>query len=307
MPSNIIKFLPVIFVFLWSTGFIGAKLGLPYIESASFLVVRFALVLAILAVFIASFKVRFLTSRRAVFDAMVSGLFMQGVYLFGVFSAIQNGLSAGLTALIVAMQPILTALIVRRLFKEHLAPRQWFGIAIAFIGVAMVLSHKITGFDVEESLSFVGLGFAIMALLGITIGTIYQKSHKSQMDLSAVNFWQNSGAMILVLIFALIYERQEIYWSGELIFALGWLVIILSILAYYLLFMLIKANSVNKTASLFFLVPGVTAVWGWLLFGETLGWFEIAAIVIASYGVLLARAEVVTNNVVTDDVTKEIE
>lgn len=134
--------------------------------------------------------------------------------------------------------------------------------------------------------------WVVLALFGITAGTIYQKSHKSQMPLSAVNFWQNMGAMVVVVIFALLYDSGEIEWSGELIFALSWLVIVLSVVAYYLLFMLIKANSANKTASLFFLVPGMTAVWGWLLFGETLGWFEIVAIVIASYGVLLARAEV---------------
>lgn len=294
MPPYIIKFIPLIFVFFWSTGFIGAKLGLPYIESATFLAIRFALVLALLAIFIFSFKVKFFVGRRAVAEAMIAGALMQGVYLLGVFNAIQYGLSAGLTALIVAMQPILTALVVRRVFNENLAPRQWLGIAIAFIGVTMVLSHKITAFDVEDSLSFVGLGFAIFALFGITIGTIYQKSHNSKMALSAVNFWQNAGAAVVVIIAALMFDSGQIDWSGELVFAMSWLVIISSIVGFYLLFVLIKANSANKTASLFFLVPGMTAIWGWLIFGEALGWFEIMAIVIASLGVLLARAEVKT-------------
>lgn len=292
MPQFLIKMTPIIFVFLWSTGFIGAKLGLPYIEAATFLTVRFVAVLTILAVFMLSFKVKFKAEKSDISEAMIAGALMQGVYLLGVFNAIQYGLSAGLTALIVAMQPILTALIVRRIFRERLAPRQWLGVVIAFIGVSMVLSHKIGAYELGESLSFMGLMWVVLALFGITAGTIYQKSHKSQMPLSAVNFWQNMGAMVVVVIFALLYDSGEIEWSGELIFALSWLVIVLSVVAYYLLFMLIKANSANKTASLFFLVPGMTAVWGWLLFGETLGWFEIVAIVIASYGVLLARAEV---------------
>lgn len=294
MPPFIIKTIPFIFVMIWSTGFVGAKLGLPYIESASFLVVRFVLVMAILVAFMLSFKVEFLASWQEISKPLIAGGLMQGVYLLGVFSAIQYGFSAGLIALIVAMQPILTALIVRRVFNESLAPRQWFGIAIAFIGVAMVLSHKITSYNIEDSLSLIGLGCAVLALLGITFGTIYQKSHKSQLPLSAVNFWQNMGAFVLVIIFALLLDSGEVDWSGELVFAMGWLVLVLSILAYYLLFMLIQANSANKTASLFFLVPGVTAIWGWLMFGEVLGWFEIAAIAIASLGVLLARAEIKT-------------
>lgn len=291
MPHYFIKSIPLIFVFLWSTGFIGAKFGLPYIEAYSFLTIRFVLVLAILLAIIIGFRVKFFAKISEIIEVLVAGGLMQGVYLLGVFSAIQYGLSAGLTALIVAMQPIFTALIVRRIFHEYLAPRQWFGVVLAFIGVSMVVSHKIMETEIEFGLSYEGLGLAIMALLAITIGTIYQKSHKSQMPPSTVNFWQNVGAIIVVAPFAIIYDSGEIEWSNELLFSMGWLVLVLSIASYYLLILLIKNNSTNKTVSLFFLVPGLTAIWGWLFFGETLGWFEILAIVIASLGVLLARAE----------------
>ncbi len=285
-----VKSMPFVFVILWSTGFIGAKFGLPYIEAYSFLVIRFLLVLLLLTALVLIFRVKLRNNKKHIIEALITGGLLHGAYLLGVFSAIQYGLSAGMTALIVSLQPILTALIVRRLFSERLAGAQWLGIFIALIGVAMVLSAKITAVELQDGLSYYGLGFATLALFSITIGAIYQKHHKGDMDLRVVGIWQYVGGLLVVTPFALFYDSFEIEWSGELMLAMAWLVIVLSIITIFLLLLLIKAQSSNQVASLFFMVPSVTAIFGWLLFGETLGWFEIAAIVIASYGVLLARA-----------------
>ncbi|NRA87951.1 MAG: DMT family transporter [Rhizobiales bacterium] len=289
MPQIFVKIMPLAFVFLWSTGFIAAKMGLPYIEAYTFLSIRLLCALAILWLILMFWKVKYIERKEYIFEAIIAGGLISGVYFLGVFSSIQYGLSAGLTALIVSMQPILTALIVRRLFHEKLEPKQWLGIMIAFLGVCMILAHKINADDIEHGLSFIGLAFATMGLLGITIGTIYQKNRKGDMDLRAVTFWQNVGALIVIVPWAIFYDTESITWSYELIFSLSWLVIILSIVTLFLLLMLIKQHSANQVASLFFLVPGVTAVFGWLFFEEVLGWFEIVAIIIASCGVLLAR------------------
>ena len=252
MRNLLIKAMPLTFVFLWSTGFIGAKLGLPYIEAYSFLSIRIVFVLAILLALIAIARVRIVDEFENIIHAMISGGLMSGIYLLGAFSAIQFGLSAGLTALIVSMQPILTALIVRRIYHERLDPKQWLGIAIAFLGVCMVLSRKILAVELEDSLSYQGLGFAVFALVAITVGSIYQKSHKGDMDLRTVTFWQNIGALIIIAPCALLFDSGEIIWDIELVFALSWLVIILSIVTMFLLLMLIKAQSANQVASLFF-------------------------------------------------------
>ncbi len=289
MPQYFIKIMPILFVFLWSTGIIGAKMGLPYSEANTFLSVRLVLVLALLWLIILAFKIKYIGTKSSIIAAIVSGGLMFGVYLLGITNAIQFGLSAGLTALIVAMQPILTALIMRHMFQDRLAPRQWLGIMVAFLGVTIVLSSKINALNYSEGLSYLGLGFATLALFGITVGTIYQKRHKSQMDLRAISFWQNIGALLIIAPWALLYDTGIIIWSFEFIFALAWQVIILSIVTTFLLLMLIKTQTSNQVASLFFFVPGVTSVLGWLLFNETLGWFEVAGIIIASYGVFLTR------------------
>jgi drug/metabolite transporter (DMT)-like permease len=214
----------------------------------------------------------------------VAGLLVHGVYLGGVFVSIAMGLPAGVASLIVGLQPLLTATVAGRLLGENVLPRQWLGLLLGFVGVALVLSNKLgAGFGIEA------LWPAVAALLGITAGTLYQKKFCPRFD------WR-SGAVAQFLPTALVtaavmfaHGDYRIDWSHEFIFALGWLVLVLSLGAISLLNWLIRHASAVNVASLFYLTPPTTALLAWLLFGETLTGLALAGMAIAVWGVYLSR------------------
>lgn len=287
MPALTTRLIPVFFVGLWSTGFIGAKLGLPYAEPFTFLTLRFLIVLAILVPWAVAVGVRWPTPRVAGHMA-VTGLLVHGAYLGGVFAAIDRGLPAGLAALIVGLQPLVTAALVGPLLGERVSPRQWFGILLGLFGVVLVVSEKIDWAD--PAVLFAGFdGWAmvlvLLALAGITLGTLYQKRFGGGQDLRAATAVQYAAAGLATGAVALAVETREVVWSGDFIFALGWLVIVLSIGAVSLLMMLIRSGAAAATASLFYLVPPVTATIAFLLFGETLGPAALVGMALAAIGV----------------------
>ncbi len=279
--------MPAVFVFLWSTGFIGAKFGLPFAEPFSFLAVRMAIVAVLLILIALAFKAPWPKDLRSVFHVAVAGLLVQGAYLGGVFAAIDAGLSAGLSALIVGLQPALTACVVGPLLKERVTPRQWLGVLLGFVGVVLVVANRI---EVGAG-AWTGIGLAAIALLGITAGTLYQKRFCADMDLrsgSAIQFTVTCLAMT-GLAFAL--ESRDIQWTGEFIFAVAWLVVVLSLGAVTLLYILIKRGAAAKVASLFYLVPPVTALMAFFLFDERLGAQELIGMGIVVAGVALVTRE----------------
>ena len=279
--------MPAVFVFLWSTGFIGAKFGLPFAEPFSFLAVRMAVVAVLLILIALAFKAPWPKDLRSVFHVAVAGLLVQGAYLGGVFAAIDAGLSAGLSALIVGLQPALTACVVGPLLKERVTPRQWLGVLLGFVGVVLVVANRI---EVGGG-AWTGIGLAAIALLGITAGTLYQKRFCADMDLrsgSAIQFTVTCLAMT-GLAFAL--ESREIQWTGEFVFAVAWLVVVLSLGAVTLLYILIKRGAAAKVASLFYLVPPVTALMAFFLFDERLGAQELIGMGIVVAGVALVTRE----------------
>jgi drug/metabolite transporter (DMT)-like permease len=275
---------PFLFVLLWSTGFVGAKLGLPHAAPLAFLLVRYLLVIVLMAGLALALRAPWPRDARQWFHIGVSGLFLHGFYLGGVFVAISVGLPAGITALIVGMQPLLTATIAGRLLGETTAPRQWLGLLLGFVGVTLVLSNKLgAGFD------RVALVPALVALIAITVGTLYQKKFCAHFDWrsgAVAQFLPTAAATAAVVIAR---DDFRIDWTGQFLFALGWLVLVLSIGAISLLNWLIRHGSAVNVASLFYLTPPTTALLAWLLFGETLGGLALAGMALAVWGVYLSR------------------
>lgn len=276
--------MPGVFVVLWSTGFIGAKLGLPYAEPFTFLSLRFAAVIVFLLLVCVLTRAPWPKLAALWGHLAISGLLVHGLYLGGVFAAIKTGLPSGVTALVVGLQPLLTALVAGPVLGERVSTRQWSGLALGLAGVALVLSGRLTGLG---GMSWSGLGFAAIALAGITAGTLYQKRFCTGMDLRSGAVIQYAAAAVLIVPAAMLLETLRVQWSGSFVFALAWLVLVLSVGAISLLMTLIRLGEAARVASLFYLVPPVTAVMAWGLFDERLGPLGLVGMALAAAGVAL--------------------
>jgi drug/metabolite transporter (DMT)-like permease len=275
---------PVLFVLLWSTGFIGAKYGLPYIEPLTFLAVRMIFVVLILAAIALIARARWPRGAE-IGHSMVAGSLVHALYLGGVFTAISQGVPAGISALIPGLQPILTSTIANRFMGEQVTRLQWFGLALGLIGVALVLHDR----SVTGSGSWLGWIATLVSLLGITFGTLYQKRYCGRIDWRTGNLVQYVAADALFWLGAFGFETRVIHWSGELVFAMTWLVLVLSIGAVALMYWLIRRSAAAGFASLFYLVPAVTALLAYALFGEKLDALSVAGMVVCAVGVVLVN------------------
>ena len=271
-----------LFVVLWSTGFIGAKYGLPYAEPLTFLSVRFALAAVALIVWTVLARSPWPTVTQAAHLALV-GILLHGAYLGGVFVAISLGTEAAVSALIVSMQPILTAFLARWVLGETMTRMQWAGLGLGIVGVALVVAEKLSA----ELGNTSGLVLCLMALLSISVATLYQKRFCAGAPMRSGTAIQFAAALAALMPLALLLETNRIEWTGNFIFALGWLVIVLSLGAVGLLMVLIRQDSAGRVASLFFLMPPCTAIMSWALFGETFGIAALCGIVLAVIGVAL--------------------
>ena len=279
---------PFLFVFLWSTGFIGAKVGLPYAGPLSFLLTRYAFVIALMTVVALATRAPWPREPVQWLHIGVSGVLVHAVYLGGVFVAIKHGLPAGVTALVVGMQPLLTALGAGWLLGETVSGRQWAGLALGFVGVGLVVSGK---FGDGAALGPMLIP-ALVALLGITTGTLYQKRFCARFDLRTGSVIQFVPTAVVTAIAIALFEDFHIEWTPGFIFALGWLVLVLSLGAISLLNLLIRGGSAVNVASLFYLTPISTAVIAWAVFGEKLTLTATAGMLLAVSGVyLVARTK----------------
>ena len=274
---------PLLFVFLWSTGFIGAKYGLPYAEPLSFLFVRYLAVISLMTVIALLTRAPWPKAPMQWVHIGISGLLVHAVYLGGVFIAIKQGLPAGITSLVVGMQPLLTALGAGWLLGERVVGRQWLGLALGFVGVALVVSGK---FGDTAALGPM-LVPALCALLGITVGTLYQKRYCARFDLRTGSVIQFVPTALATLPLILLFDGFHVDWTGDFIFALAWLVLVLSIGAISLLNLLIRSGSAVNVASLFYLTPLSTALIAFLMFDEKLGWLAVLGMGLAVSGVYL--------------------
>lgn len=281
-----IRSMPLVFVFFWSTGFLAAKAGLPHVEPLTFLLLRFVLVVALMLPIALLWRAPWPVDGRQAARIGVAGVLMQGGYLVGVFAAIYAGMSAGLVALIVGLQPILTAFVAAPLLRERVVARQWLGLALGLAGVALVLGQRL-GFG---GLSPYGFFMAIVALLSITAGTVYQKRFCGHFDVRTGSVIQFVAAGLVLLPFALLFETMRIDWTMELVLAMAWLVIVLSIVSTSLLIVLIRRGAATRVVSLFYLVPPATALEAYLMFGERLSMTAMFGMGLAFVGVALVVA-----------------
>ena len=281
--ANWLTPLPLFFVFLWSTGFIVAKYGLPYAPPLSFLILRCLGAIAILLPVVLLTGAAWPRGRMG--HVALAGLLVQAGYLGGVWSAIKLGMPAGLSALIVGMQPILTA-IAAPLIGERVRPRQWLGLLLGLSGVALVVAAKIR----VNGLAPAAIALCVLALLSITAGTLYQKRFCPQFDLRTGTVIQYATSALVLLPFAVLLEDfgphlGTIQWTPQFLGALLWSILALSIGAIFLLFRLISRSDATRVTSLLYLTPPTTALMAWMLFGERLSALGLAGMAVAVLGV----------------------
>ena len=281
---NWLSFAPVLFVCLWATGFIGSRLSAPYAEPLSFLSVRFAIVAVLFTAISFAFGAKWPSPRVGLW-AIVTGMFTQGGYLGGVFWAIYYGMPAGTAALITALQPLLTTVLAGAVLGEKTDWRHWTGLLLGLLGVGLVVWPKLSFAD--AGITPITIFMTFMATVSITVGSIMQKRFLASIDVRVGNALQFVGGGLVVFGAALITEDFNIVWNGDVIFAMVWLVFVLSLGAVSMLFLMIRHGEVSKVSSLFFLVPAVTAVMAFFLFDETLGVIQLVGMVVCAGGVLL--------------------
>ncbi len=285
--ANVAAIAPWIFVLLWSTGFIGARFGLPYIEPFTFLFLRFLIATTLIVGITVSLRSAWPRSRAAIGHSAVVGLLLHGGYLGGVFYAIDHGMSAGVSALIVSLQPILTAVFSQLALRERVLPRQWLGLLLGLAGVGLVVGEKLLTIASVPAITLPTLTAALIALCGTTAGTLYQKRFGAGSPLIGGTGVQYLAAAVLMGLGSFIFETRQIDWQPQLFFAMGWLVLVLSLGAIMLLMLLIRTSSTARVASLFYLVPPATAIEAYLLFGERFGPMALIGMALASVGVAL--------------------
>ena len=275
--------MPLVFVVIWSTGFIVAKYGLPDAPPLTFLLLRFAGVLMVLLPLVLLMRAPWPLGRLR--HVAVAGVLIQAGYLAGVWCAIKLGMPAGLSALIVGLQPILTAF-AAPMVGESVQRRQWLGLLLGLFGVALVVANKIN----LTGLSAASIGLCVMALLSITLGTLYQKKYCAHFDLRTGTIIQFAASIVLLLPFAIWFEHfspalETVQWTPRFIGALLWSILALSIGAIFLLYVLIRKNAATQVASLLYLTPPTTALMAWLMFGEVFSLVGMAGMALAVTGV----------------------
>lgn len=276
-----LRAMPGVFVLIWSTGFVVAKYGMPYAPALWFLVLRFVGIVVTLGVALPFLKVSW-PDRRTTGHLAVAGVLIQAGYLGGVWAAIDMGMPAGLAALIVGLQPVLTALSAR-FVGERVTPVQWVGFVLGFCGVVLVVADKIA----LIALPWLPIALAVMALFSITVGTLYQKSHCPRFDLVAGSLIQFIASLVVTLPLAFAFEPWHVDFTPQFIAALVWSVFGLSIGGMALLFPLIRRGEATRVTSLFYLVPPVTALMAWAMFGERFSGRAMAGMACAMVGVAL--------------------
>ena len=278
-----LRAMPAVFVLIWSTGFIVARYGMPHAPPMTFLAWRYAASIACFLVWISLVRAPWPTTRAQWIHLGVTGMLMHAGYLGGVWAAVKSGMGAGTSALIVGLQPVLTAVwLSARGGDHHVSLRQWGGLLLGLLGVALVVSPKLGAGGVNA----LNLTLAIGALCSITAGTLYQKHHVTPCDVRTANTVQLIAALLVTLPLSLL-ESEPMDWHPHLLGALAWSVLALTLGGSSLLYLLIQRGAATRVTSLMYLVPPCTAVLAALLFGESLGLTTLAGIATTVCGVVL--------------------
>jgi drug/metabolite transporter (DMT)-like permease len=285
----LLRLAPWLFVSLWSTGYIAMKYAAPFAEPFTFLSIRFALVVAVLTPFIAASGLWRIGWRDALAAAFVGAL-LHGIYLGGIFWAIKQGMPAGIAAIIISLQPLVSASLVAPVLGERVEWRHWLGLFLGLAGAVIVLlpSAKLESAVIRPDM----LAMSVLALVSITLGTTLQKSWFSQIDVRASLLPQYIGATAVMIVASLLFETREITWSLQAVGAMAWLVLVLSVGAISLFLMLLRRNEVWRTVTMFYLIPPLTALTAWLLFDERLEAVQFLGMGLVVLAMLLARPRV---------------
>ena len=277
------KYLPLSFIIFWSSAFISGQFIVQSASPFAALTFRFIIVAICFLAFSYYFKEKIFINIKLILQASITGILFHGFYLGGVFFSYSVGLTATLSALIVGLQPILTNILSGPILNERVTVIQWIGITLGFIGTVMVI-----GYEIGSSIPLLGVISSIIALLGATIATIWQKKFTNNITLSVNNFYQAFAASIFLIIVSLLFEAPSINFDMRFILSMGWQIIMVSFGAYAILMYLIKKGTASKTSNLFFLVPPVTAVMAWMVLGEKLFVIDIVGLLICAFGVYIA-------------------
>ena len=291
-----LKAMPAVFVLIWSTGFIVARYGMPYAPPLSCLAVRYALSIVCFLPWIVWAGVRWPQGRAQWGHLAVTGVLMHAGYLGGVWVAVKAGMGSGLSSLVVGLQPVLTAIWLSRLGGSHsrVSARQWLGLALGFAGLVMVVWRKFEGGTPGDTATAFNLMAALTALLCITVGTLYQKRFVRSCDVRTANTTQLIAALLVTLPLALL-EAEPMQWNGQLVGAMAWSVLGLTLGGSSLLYLLIQRGAAASVTSLMYLVPPCTAAIAWLLFDEPITPLTLLGTAITALGVaLVVRAPVAT-------------
>jgi len=278
-----LNFFPFLFVFFWSSAFVSGQIIVQSASPFASLSFRFMIVALGFIIFAKMFNEKIFVKKSLIYQSAVTGILFHGFYLGGVFFSYSVGLSATLSALIVGLQPVLTNILSGPILKEKVTFTQWMGILLGLIGTVFVI-----GLDVGKSIPVLGIIASVVALIGATTATIWQKKFTNKLSLSVNNFYQALAAAIFLLLASLIFEVSYINFTTSFILSMGWQIIMVSFGAFTILMYLIKIGSASKTSNLFFLVPPTTAVMAWFVLGEELYRNDLIGLIIASIGVFIA-------------------
>ena len=278
-----LNFFPFLFVFFWSSAFVSGQIIVQSASPFASLSFRFLIVALGFIIFAKIFNEKIFVKKSLIYQSAVTGILFHGFYLGGVFFSYSVGLSATLSALIVGLQPVLTNILSGPILKEKVTFTQWIGILLGLIGTTFVI-----GLDVGKSIPILGIIASIVALIGATTATIWQKKFTSKLSLSVNNFYQALAAAIFLFLVSLLFETSYINFTTSFILSMGWQIVMVSFGAFTILMYLIKTGSASKTSNLFFLVPPTTAIMAWYVLEEELYRNDLIGLMLASIGVFIA-------------------
>lgn len=291
MPKQLERYAPALFVFLWSTGFIGAKYIVPYAEPFTFLAIRYVLAAAILFAIAYAFKQPLKLNREQFKASFAVGMLLHVIYIGGVFYAVSLGVSAGISAVIVSIQPVLVSLLAVPLLGERLRWVQVVGLFLGVAGIALLLLPKVFQGDYTASTSLVGIFICVIALLGTSGGYLVQKKMGSDIPFLSGTGAQYAVSAIAFAVLSFATEEQIIEWVPAFLFGLAWIVLMLSIASIVLLYGMLRTGSASKVSSLYYLVPPAAAIQAYFLFGEVIGFVGIIGMALAAIGVVLVMRQ----------------
>ena len=287
--SLIARVAPLIFVVLWSTGFVLTRLTVGHVEPISFLAYRFPLAVLLLVVLSPFLNLKGM-SKKNMLHCMVAGAFIHAGYLAPIYWAVAHGLPAGVSALIVGLQPLLTAFLAALVLKEVITPRHWLALGVGLVGVALVLQPKFS-FATLGGITPLTSGLGLLGCCSVAFGTVYQKRFATGLPLLTSVIWQYVGASLVVLVLAWLLEGFGFDQSPQAWFALMWAVVVISLGAFFMLMILLRDGSVAKVSTLIFLVPGTSALMTYVFFGEQLGLIQMLGIAVCSAAVVIVNRQ----------------